>query len=441
MTQDPNSDTQTGDTDKASEKQESSGEPKATQNLGKQRPGKQSPDKQSPNKRSSNKEGRSGVWLTVLVLVVLLAASAYGFWYIWQGQQLGQEQRHDQTQGGAVQSEQLSHLQNQIETLRQRLERQPPTQLDPARLRQELSQNLEQQVGEQLEQQAQERRQALATLQERLNNTDRKLNAITGTNRQDWKLAEAEYLLRLANQRLLMENDASNALALAQAADQILNDLNNSDLFAIRRALARDINALKLADEVDKEGIYLHLMALSEQLDKLPLIEPMARGEPIDGEQKIAPPGPEAGAWAKIKYQVGHSFQGLQDKLSDHLRIRRHEKPIEPLATPAEQFYLRQNLRLMLEQAQVALLREQPEIFSANLKRAADWLKRYYTLNPKTQSVQEELLDLASISISQPLPDLSEPLSRLQAHIKRLHRVSEPDSSNEPQNAEEGEGA
>lgn len=431
MTQDPNSDNQTASTENAADAQESSGESKA---------------KQVPNKRPA-KKGRAGLWFTILVLLVLLAASAYGFWYIWQGQQLGQGQRsgQSQVQVGAAQSQQLSELQSQIEALRQRLENQPDNQFDPSQLRQQLSQQLsqelEQQVRRPLEQQTQENRQALENLQQRLNNTDRKLNAITGTNRQDWKLAEAEYLLRLGNQRLLMESDAGNALALAQAADRILNDLNDSDLFPVRRALARDINALKLADEVDKEGMYLQLMALSEQLDKLPLVEPMERGEQTNGDPGTEPPGPEAGTWAKIKYQVGQSFQRMQDKLGDHLRIRRHDKPIEALATPAEQFYLRQNLRLMLEQAQVALMREQPEVFSANLERAADWLERYYTLNPKTQSVQEELLELAETSISQTLPDLSEPLSRLQAHIKRLHRVSEPDSSNEQPNAEEGEGA
>lgn len=422
MTQDPTSDTQPVSTSNATEKQEGSGEPKA----------KRGPHKSRPNK------GRTGLWLTLLVLLVLLGASSYGFWYLWQEQGPAQGE-------GAQSSEQLDELQNQIEALRQRLERQPSEQRESEQLRQQLSQELGQQfdqrLEQQLEQQAQEGNLALENLQQRLNNTDRKLNAITGTNRQDWKLAEAEYLLRLANQRLLMENDASNALALAQATDRILNNLNDSDLFPVRRALARDINALKLADEVDKEGIYLQLMALSEQLDQLPLIEAMQRGEQINGDLKTEPPGPEAGTWTKIKYNVGQSFQRMQDKLGDHLRIRRHEKPIEALATPAEQFYLRQNLRLMLEQAQVALLRDQPEIFATNLERAADWLKRYYTLNPKTQTVQDELLELAEASISQTLPDLSEPLSRLQDHIKRLHRVSEPDSSEEPQDAEEGEGA
>ncbi len=430
MTQDPNSDTQTADTDKAPENQQNSDQSKA----------KSGSNKQGP------KKGRAGLWLTLLVLVALLAASGYGFWYLWQEQRLGQQARLEQNPGGSAQSQQqLADLQSQIETLRQRLENQPDNRVEPAQLRQQLTQQLSQkfeQQFEQLEQQAQERGQALESLQQRLNNTDRKLNTITGTNRQDWKLAEAEYLLRLANQRLLMENDASNALALAQAADRILDNLSDSDLFPVRRALARDINALKLADEIDKEGMYLQLMAISEQLDQLPLIEPMERGEQAEGDTQAEPaPDSEAGTWAKIKYQVGRSFQQLQDKLGDHLRIRRHDKPIEALATPAEQFYLRQNLRLMLEQAQVALLRDQPEIFSANLRRAADWMKRYYTLNPKTRAFQEELLKLADTSLTQSLPDLSEPLSRLQAHIKRLHQVSEPESSDEQQAAEEGEGA
>src|SRR5690606_16217521 len=127
---------------------------------------------------------------------------------------------------------------------------------------QQLREQLERALNQRLEQQARQQEQALTSLEERLENANRRLRAMSSTNREDWKLAEAEYLLRLANQRLLMERDGGNALALAQEVDQILRDLNDTDLFPVRRALARDITALKLADQVDREGLYLQLMAL-----------------------------------------------------------------------------------------------------------------------------------------------------------------------------------
>lgn len=386
----------------------------------------ETPASETPqNKPATPRPGRKGtgnapLWLALLVLCLLLVGAGYGGWYWWQD--LGQNQQ-----------QRLGELESAVAQLSEQLRREQEQQ---ARAIETAAQQMRRQLADELEQMNNRQRQALNRFGEQLDNTNRRLRSLSSADREDWKLAEAEYLLRLANQRMLMERDGGNALALAQEADKILRDLNHSDLFPIRRALARDISALKLIERIDREGLYLQLLALSEQLDQLPLVEPLGRGEP-DAEpvaDEASAPGEEAGRWQRIKYRVAQSFRNLQSRLSDHLRIRRHDEPVQALLSQSERQYLRQNLNLMLEQAQVALLREQTEVYRVNLLRAADWLEQHYALNPQSRAVREQLQALADTPISQTLPDMGQALALLQAHVERLHRLGPAEQESEGEN-------
>ena len=168
----------------------------------------------------------------------------------------------------------------------------------------------------------------------------------------------------------------------------------------------------------------------------------MARNEngnsPEAQSETRAEPAADAGRWAGIRYRLSQSFRNFREQLSDHLRIRRHDQPVRALMSPSEHFYLRQNLRLMLEQAQAALLQEQSDIYQTNLRRASQWLEEYFVLNPQTQAVREQLLDLAQTPVTQSLPDLSSALALLQEHVARLHRLS-PSENNRPTDSANGE--
>ncbi len=392
-----------------------------------------------PGRKTRQPGGGKGrkTLLTLIALVVLglVAAVGYGSWTVWQ---VVQEQDaelaeldddlKDQSETLAQQRQTLEQQSRQLEQMPQRLQQE--LEQMPQQLQQELEQILREQRGDQSE--------LLANLEQRLNRVDRRLSAIAGTNREDWKLAEAEYLLRLANQRLVLERDSQNALALAQTADAILRDLDDSNLLPVRRALASDIQALKLTDPVDREGLYLQLLALGEQIPNLPLVEPLSERTPDMGgtsENPEADAEPDAdGAWDRVKQSFGRVLQ----RLSNHIRIRRHDEPIAALADPREQFYLRQQLQLMLEQAQAALLREEGEIFRTSLNRAAGWLEEHYTLNPQTREVRATLLELAETPIAPELPDLNDALNRLESHIEQLHRLS-PDFQQAPDNGSDEE--
>jgi len=109
-----------------------------------------------------------------------------------------------------------------------------------------------------------------AQINQRLDSHTERLRALAGTSRSDWLLAEARYLLRLASQRLLVENSTVAAQALLQSADDILLSIDDAELLPARSAIAAEMIALRLAKAVDRPGIYLQLSALKDEIQALP---------------------------------------------------------------------------------------------------------------------------------------------------------------------------
>jgi len=341
--------------------------------------------------------------------VALPVAGGYGAWLVWERVQNQSAQLDELEERLSQQSQTLSQQSQTLEGLP-----------DTRNLERDLRRSLQESLQDRLQEQRREQANTLEQMEQRLNRVDRRLGDIASTDREDWKLAEAEYLLRVANQRLVLERDSRNALALAQTADGILRDLDDPELLPVRRALTRDIQALRLVGRIDREGLYLQLLALGEQLPRLPLVEPLESRKPVSPDTDDGETPAETRAWDRVK----QSFTGIVSRLGDHIRIRRHDESLSALADPREQFFLRQQLQLMLEQAQAALLREETTIYQTSLNRAADWLEQHYRLNPQTTEAIATLRDLADTEIAPELPELTEALNRLEQHIKRLHRLT-----------------
>lgn len=344
--------------------------------------GQSAPPQSTPPRPASN----AGVWL---VLLLVIGAAGYGAWYFMQ-----------QT---SEQRALLDNLQIQVQEQQRSTQTQQET----------LVADIEQQMAEQQD----AMQEGMNELAQRVDNTAARVLAMSSLNRDDWKLAEAEYLLRLANQRVLLERNSSNAVALAQTVDKILRDLNDPDLFPVRKALASEMSELTLAGDIDREGVYLRLLALSEQMEKLPLIEPLGTTEEIWPEDE---PQVDDSLWVKVK----RGFIGVLQKFSHHLRVRDHAQPVPAILPPDNQLYLKQNMRLMLEQAQAALLREEAEVYQASLQKAQDWLKLYFPLNTQSVAAQAELAELQMVIITQSLPNFAESTALLKAYLERKHKQS-----------------
>ncbi len=312
--------------------------------------------------------------------------------------------------GALFVSQQSKNQQQIIHSLRTQVEQQAQAVETRQRL---LEDNLDKEF---VEQQA-----AIQTnlndLAEQVNSNNARLLSLSSVNRDEWKLQEAQYLLRLADQRILLEKDSQNALALALSADDVLRDIDQADLVGVRKLLVEEIAVLKLAGVIDREGIYLRLSALSNQIDAIPFIEPLGTQEDVLEEDTI--PADET-----FKQKLTRNFYTLLHKLGSYVRVRDHGKTINAVLPPSEQKYLQQNLRLMLEQAQVALLRNEESIYQESLVKAQNWINQYYSLNEKATAVLEELQALQREEISPDLTNFSNSTSALSDYIAKREKMA-----------------
>jgi uroporphyrin-3 C-methyltransferase len=228
-------------------------------------------------------------------------------------------------------------------------------------------------------------------------------------NDQDsWLLAESEYLLRLANQRLVMSGDAASAQALLQSADKILRELDDPGLHAVRGAVAADLAAVRAVPVVDVQGIYLSLAALIEQADALVIFE-MPEPEPRIEEQP-------AEGW---RGRLRQGYEAALMKLAGYVAIRRRDVPMQALMDPQWEGLVRQNLRMLLQQAQVALLSGNQALYGASLEGADQWVAEFFESDEKAARVMaREIGQLSDRIITVDMPDLTRSLGALDEAIK-----------------------
>ena len=119
------------------------------------------------------------------------------------------------------------------------------------------------------------------------------------------------------------------------------------------------------------------------------------------------------------------SAYGAKESLQRMVRIRERDEPIAAPLTPDQQYYLQQNMHLMLEQAQVALLREQTELYQHSLKRVAEWLDQYLVIeDERTLAARAALAELADWTVDPERPDISGSLTQLQKLVEQQRRGS-----------------
>jgi uroporphyrin-3 C-methyltransferase len=235
------------------------------------------------------------------------------------------------------------------------------------------------------------------------------LSQFSPADRDSWLMAEAEYLLRLANQRLIMAGDTVSAQALMTSADGILRDLDTASLHETRAALAADLAAVRAVPRVDVEGIYLRLAALIEQADALVIFEMPEQ------EQRLQEAPAET--WQD---RLEQGYESALVKLSDYIVIRRRDVPMQALMDPQWEGLVRQNMRMLLEQAQVALLSGNQTLFTESLERARHWVAEFFESDEEAaRAMAREIDQLADQRIAVDIPDIARSLEALDAAIER----------------------
>ncbi len=219
----------------------------------------------------------------------------------------------------------------------------------------------------------------------------------------EWKIFEAEYLLGIANQKLQLEADIASSIALLQSADAALLASGSSRVFALRQSIANDITQLRAATPVDRQGSYFVIGSLIEEIESLDLVGSLQDGfknRQQSGNSSSVPASSEPGV-----------FQASLDFLSSVFVWRRWDESPSALLAPEQGQFIKQNLRLMLEQSQLALLTKDQTLYRESLRKSKDWLDRYAMVDSESgQQILRTLDELAAIAINPPLPGIDESL-------------------------------
>lgn len=261
-----------------------------------------------------------------------------------------------------------------------------------------------------------------------LKETSEKLRGLDRIDTSYWRLAEAEFLLKQAHQRLFITHDADTADLLLASADGAIMQQKDPGLLPVRSAIAHDRAALRKVPRIDREGVYLRLEALSSQVGALTQEN---RFLPAMVEEEMPAEDPLAG-YGEMLWQ----------RLLSIVRIRHHDQPVLPLLPPEQEMYLKQNLQLALVQAQLGLLQSQQQTYTGNLERAHAWVSQYcQTSDPMVASWLEEAQALMRLNIAPELPDISGSLRSVQKLIEQraedIQRALMLDESNAPDDAGE----
>ena len=242
----------------------------------------------------------------------------------------------------------------------------------------------------------QSQRAALETLYQQLS-----------SSQDETALAEVEQMLLIAGQQLQFSANVKAALIAMQQADDTLKRMDRPALSGLRRVIGEDMDKLRSLPNVDISDINARLDGVIAAVDGLPLAQdarlPLAHGKPVAAT-------PEDSAWQKL-------LREMWDDIRQLVRIENQKKQELPLLSPTQSFFLRENLKLRLLSARLALLARDETGFKHDLRLAQEWMSRYFD-TPSAQSTQAltSLQKLRNASINMVIPDISDSLAAVRIY-------------------------
>ncbi len=238
--------------------------------------------------------------------------------------------------------------------------------------------------------------------------------------RKDWLLMESEYLIQLANNRLLFERDINTSIVALESADRRLRETGDPGIVGVRKVIAEAVQQLKQIPQADLAGLSLQISAINKEIDKLPSSTPDPKSK-AQQNNNVQTTSQNVETWSQLPSAIWTDLKGL-------IEIRDHEAPLQPMLAPKERFFLIENVRLQLEQARLAMLSGQPDVYKERITTAMDWIAKHFDNEASiTKATLESLSKLLDESIAPPLPDIAFTYQALQKY--RLGRETGPDGS------------
>ncbi|NKA08754.1 fused uroporphyrinogen-III synthase HemD/membrane protein HemX [Ralstonia solanacearum] len=256
-------------------------------------------------------------------------------------------------------------------------------------------------------------------------------------NRDDWQRAEIERSLEVASEQLQLTGNVSGALATLQTIDARLATVDKPQFRAMRRAVARDIAKLKAMPAVDLSGAAIRLDDAINGIDALPLVSsavplesgqaaPASRGRParpgkgtVPASASAASPAAESGWSAGVRAWWSRLWHDVRSELGQIVQVRRVDQTDALLLSSDQAWFLRENLKLWLMNARLALLSRNEAVFRADLGRADTLLARYFDTQSPRVVAEQTLLQQARASVGAlEVPTLADSLAAARGQGK-----------------------
>ena len=370
-----------------------------------------------------NKPASSGKAIAILALLISVAATAATGWQWWQTYQGNPE--------AAKQSESLARLQTTQQQLGQTVasfEAQLQSNAAPVSAAEfsELARRLEQSRGtlEQLQGQAGEDQATINALQGSVRSLEQRLStnesgllnvaASTQNSSVELDIAEVDYLLRVANERLQLFADPVAADLALQAADMQIEAMDDPMFLSVRQRIASARQTLAAVPRVDRVQLSASISDMQSQLPGLQF-----RGEEAVQEPPLL--ADDAGWWESFKYT-----------LSSLVTVRRRAPEDQSMLSLDDKDYLRQGLWLQLESARLALMRNDSSAYADSLDRLRGTVEQFFhTGSAAVQTLLLETTKLQQVDIAPAMPDISAPWTQFRQlrDSRRLLQSTQPVAS------------
>lgn len=340
-------------------------------------------------------------WLLIFALILIVGLGAGNYWQYQQGQQL------------ITQFAQLNEQQSTLDT--------HISDLDNGVME---IQNRQKSLAAQADQNESAQRTLRGTLDE-MSEQIKSLATTKGKAPLYWRVSEVEYLLTVANHRLMLERDVQTATTALQDADSRLRVIADPGLIPVREKISQEINQLKSVALPDIPGMAAQLSSVIEGVSTLPFVQ-----------KNLMLESKSTSETEKEFKGVGNFIKTVWQDLVDGLfKVQRSDQPIEPLLPPEEKLYLVYNLELKLEQARIALLNQETALFRTNLEDVEQWVGNYFDQeSAPVINLLQTVAQLKQMELRPALPDISASLRELrswmesqqQKNVAIRDRVSQP---------------
>lgn len=344
--------------------------------------------------KAAPKSRSGGLWLGIIVLLMGVLVAGAGFFLYQQLKSQGDD-INKEDQRNIEMAKQISGFQSQLAAMQ--------TQLTEAT---GSISNADARFEDKLLAQSKTQEEKLETTRKELTTAVVQIQRQLGKTRGDWLIADAEYLLSVAGQRLHLIGDIETTREALEAADQRLRESGDAGAIKVREEIAKELASLRSVPAIDLVGLYSKLQSLSERVNQLTLFLPYEGKQAVKSSEHDKHP-----ASSETSSDI---LNAALKTLDAYVTVRHTKQPIKEILTAEQAQFIRQQLSLKLEMIKVALVQKNQTLYHASLTDALDWLDKHFNKNAETQGFIAELQQLDTVKLNAQMPDISGSLKMLR---------------------------